>query len=278
MRSSDCLRTAIAGLGVAVALSTGPASAADLLRYARSPEAIVAAEPVESGWYLRADATASDFGKPSDATPPDPSLPPYVGLRLSSEAGYGGGVGYRVNQWLRVDATIDQRMPSRFRTYSSGSHFATGYNIETGDLSALTGFLNAYADLGTWWGLTPYVGGGIGFAENSFHGNYTQTTCTVAGCDGNSGTGTRVAVTRPDHGLSSFAWNLTAGASYQLGQGLSLDAAYRYVDLGGAKSGVDSFGASTRLKDLHANEVRVGLRYQFAGGLLPMISQNPYGN
>ncbi|MCE4223772.1 porin family protein [Methylobacterium sp. C25] len=279
MRFPDCAWILGAGLVLAAPLSVQSAGAADLLRHAPVPEEIVAPQPVGSGWYLRVDATASDFGKPRDATPPSPSLPPYLDLRLSSEAGYGGGVGYRVNEWLRIDATIDQRTPSRFHALSSGSNFAYGYNIEAGDVDVLTGLVNVYADLGTWWGLTPYLGGGIGFADNSFHGNYTQTTCTSAtNCDGNPTIGPRTPVSRPDHGFTSLAWSLTAGVSYQLMAGLSLDAAYRYVDLGGVKSGLDSSGYSTRLKDLTSNEVRVGLRYQFAGGVLPMISQNPYGN
>jgi opacity protein-like surface antigen len=270
-----------AALGLAGPLAAGVASAADLLRYSREPVAVAAPGPVESGWYLRLDATVSQSGGPKDATPADPAdpgLPPLVGLRLGDAAGYGGGVGYRINEWLRVDATIDQRTPARFRTYSSRSNFVTGYNIEAGDLDTLTGLVNVYADLGTWWGLTPYLGAGIGFADNAFRRNYTQTTCILEACDGSPGTGARTAVSRPNHTLPTFAWSLTGGVSYRLMAGLSLDAAYRYVDLGEAKSGVDLYGGSTRLKDLTANEVRIGLRYQFAGGLLPALRQNPYGN
>ena len=60
--------------------------------------------------------------------------------------------------------------------------------------------------------------------------------------------------------------------------GFSLDAAYRYIDLGRAKSGLDAYGGSTRLKDLTANEFRVGLRYRFADTLMPTIPGNGYGH
>jgi opacity protein-like surface antigen len=167
--------------------------------------------PVEigGGWYLRADFTESYYAHPKDGTRPDPNdpgMPPQMNLRLGQEPGYGGGVGYRLNSWLRIDATLDRRAPSEFSTYSSRSNFVTGYNIEAGKIDVLTGLVNVYADLGTWWGLTPYIGGGIGFADKNFRNAYTQTTFTVVACDGNPGTGSRDAVLRPSRALTSLAW------------------------------------------------------------------------
>jgi len=268
----------------AVVLLASPAAAADLLPSAPLP---VAAPPetIGGGWYLRGDFTESFFERPVDATladPADPGLPPLVGLRLSRESGYGGGIGYHVNEWLRLDATVDQRGPARFSAYSSRSNFVTGSNIEAGRLDVLTALVNVYADLGTWWGLTPYLGVGIGVADKRMHGNYSQTTCIEEGCDGLAGTGPRDPAFRPNRSVASLAWALTAGASYRLGAGFSLDAAYRYVDLGRAKSGIDAFGGSSRFKELAANEVRVGLRYDFGGTplgqLLPAPHADPYGN
>jgi opacity protein-like surface antigen len=257
---------------VALALLGGglcsPAMGADLLPPPPPPP--LAPEPIEvgSGWYLRADFTESYYDRPKDATLVDPAAPinPLLNLRLSHEGGYGGGVGYKINEWLRVDATIDQRLRSRFSAYSSGSNFETGYNLEAGQLDVLTGLVTVYADLGTWWGLTPYIGGGVGLAEKTFRRGYTQTTCIVEFCDEGAGTGARDPVKRPDRSVTSLAWALTGGVSYAIGAGFSLDASYRYVNLGRAKTGLDDFGFDTRLKDITANEVRVGLRYMFAGG------------
>ena len=275
--------TAMAVLVGAWTLAGGAARAADLLP---PPPPPVAVAPVGGGWYLRGDVTASAFERPRDATLPDandPGMPPLVGLRLGTEPGFGGGVGYRVNEWLRVDATVDDRAPARFRAYSSRSNFATGYNVEAEKVDVLTGLVNVYADLGTWWGLTPYVGGGIGVADKAVHAAYTQTTCTQDACDGQPGTGPRTAVARPNRSVTSFAWALSAGLSYAITPGLSVDAGYRYVDLGRAKSGTDAYGGTSRLKDLAANEFRIGLRYQFAGGLIPggglrAAPDDPYGN
>ena len=266
----------------------GHAAAADL---ALPPPPVAPPVEVGGGWYLRADFTEAAYGRPHDdtrASANDPGMPPLVGLRLSDAAGGGGGVGYRINPWLRVDATIDQRGPARYHASSSRSNFATGYNVEAAQVSALTGLVNVYADLGTWWGLTPYVGAGIGFSDMGVARGYTQTTCTIEACDGNPGTGPRTAATRPSRAVGSFAWALTGGVSYAIGGGFSVDAAYRYVDFGRAKSGLDAYGAGTRLKDLAANEFRLGLRYELGGsggldglGGLPNlagIDGNAYGN
>lgn len=275
--------TVLGLLGTGLSLA-GAAQAADLLPPAPPPPAAPVA--IGEGWYLRVDATVSDYARPRDATlPPSDGtvLNPLSRMNLDTVPGYGGGIGYRITPWLRLDATIDQRLGSRYRAYSSGSGFTTGYNVEAGELDVLTGLVTVYADLGTWWGLTPYLGAGIGFADKGFGKAYTQTTCTIAFCDGNPGTGLRDRVSRPSRSVTSLAWALTGGVAYDLGHGLSLDTSYRYVDLGRAKTGQDAFGYDSRLKDLASHEVRVGLRYSFAGGPGPMAglsvpswNRNPY--
>lgn len=258
----------------------GLAQAADLLPPPPPPPAVAPVE-IGSGWYLRGDFTQSWFANPKDAVRPDPNdpdMPPLVGLRMSPAGGYGGGVGYRLFPWLRIDATIDQRGPSDFRALSSRKGVDIGYNIEAGKLDVLTGLVNVYADLGTWYGFTPYIGGGIGFADKAMRRNYTQTTCVLDGCDGVPGTGPRDAAPRANRALTTFAWSLTAGLSYDLGAGFALDAAYRYVDLGRAKSGLDAYGYGTRLKNLAANEFRIGLRYNFSNLFTPGPAHDPYGN
>ncbi|MCJ2033627.1 outer membrane protein [Methylobacterium sp. J-068] len=257
----------------------GTARGADLLP-PPPPDAPVA---IGDGWYLRVDATVSDYARPRDASLPPAGSPPLVRLNLDPVPSYGGGVGYRINDWLRVDATVDQRIGSRYSAYSSGSNFRTGYNVEAGELDVLTGLVNVYADLGTWWGLTPYIGAGIGFADKGFGKAYTQTTCLSAFCDGNPGTGLRDRVRRPSHSVTSLAWALTGGVSYAVGNGFSIDTSYRYVDLGRARTGTDAYGFDSRLKDLASHEVRVGLRYSFASGpgpladlSLPRWNRNPY--
>ena len=74
-----------------------------------------------------------------------------------------------------------------------------------------------------------------------------------------------------DHSKWSLAWQLTAGLAYQVTPNLTLEAAYRYIDLGNAASGdlVDlSIGTNTvnnpmEFRHLISHDFKVGLRYSF---------------
>ncbi|WP_298961177.1 outer membrane beta-barrel protein [uncultured Methylobacterium sp.] len=252
-------------------LAAAPGSAADLLPLPPPPP-LPAPEPVDigTGWYLRGDFTASDFLKPKDDTLPGTPGAPLTGFRLSSTEGFGGGIGYRFNSFLRADVTADTRSRSRFRDYSSRTNFTEGYNTEAGKLDVTTALFNVYADLGTWWGLTPYVGAGVGVAWKRFHDNWTGTTCLTAECGSGAPTyalGFQGFDTRANHSSTSLAWAAMAGLSYELGAGLSLDASYRYLEIGKARTGFDVYQQNTRIKDIRANEFRIGLRWAF--GPLP---------
>ena len=270
--------TLLPAASLCIAALASAAGAADLL----PPPPPPAVEQIGGGWYLRGDYTKTFYDRPGDGlrlNPAEVDHAPLLGLRLNDTNGGGGGVGYHVAPWLRVDVTVDQRASSRFSGFSSRKDFASGANMETGRVDVVTGLVNAYADLGTWWGVTPYVGAGIGFADAQVKHALKQTYCAADGCDGADGTGVRVPVTRPGRSVASFAYALTAGASYAVGHGISIDAAYRYVGLGPVKTGADSLGATTRLKDLTANEFRVGLRYDISGlGDVLRVGTNPYGN
>ena len=66
------------------------------------------------------------------------------------------------------------------------------FNGLDGDVSTFYGFVNVYYDVFTWGRLTPYVGGGVGFANH--HINNISLPATVA--EGES---------------TDFAWNLQGG-------------------------------------------------------------------
>ncbi|GJD49499.1 hypothetical protein OPKNFCMD_2230 [Methylobacterium crusticola] len=256
--------SAALGLGL---LGAAPALAADLLPPPPPPPAA----PVEigGGWYLRGDFTASDFRHPKDDTLPGTDGAKLVGFRLSDTDGYGGGVGYRFNSFLRADITVDARTRSRFRDYSSRTLFTEGFNTEAGKLDVLTGLFNVYADLGTWWGFTPYVGAGVGFASKRFHDAWTGTTCFTTTCGDTQpiyAIGPQGYDARSSHTALSLAWAAMAGLSYEIGAGVSIDASYRYLEIGKARTGFDVYTQNTRIKDIAANEFRVGLRWAFGNG------------
>ena len=158
-----------------------------------------------SNWYLRGDLGVSFDEAPtislSSISVPPPGLvaTPYTtpaGTNWSTTNFTGGlGAGYRFNDYLRFDATWD------YRTGAGGTRQMTlicPYAPTTGVHSQTTGlpagnlyntsdicngrtnikqynnaFLaNAYVDLGTYSGFTPYAGGGLGLNMNVLQGGF----------------------------------------------------------------------------------------------------------
>lgn len=165
-------------------------------------------------WYLRGDI-GYVFNGAADAGA--------VGHLPLDDAGvFGLGVGARLSDLVRVDLTADYRSPADFS--------ARGWR---GEASATTLLANLYLDLGTWHGLTPYVGAGLGASHLALSG--------VADAEG-----------------WGLAWALMAGGTVTLAPNWQLDLGYRYLsienaDLGGVLSGISQA----------AHEVRLGVRYLF---------------
>ncbi len=192
---------------VTLSISSGAANAAD------APPPVLQAPPVPwvelgSNWYLRGDFNYRMFDVAGTDGPED-------------AGGLGLGVGYNFSSWLRGDLTLDYQFGSRFSVLDNPS--VAGAKLWTSALMA-----NAYADLGTWFGVTPYVGAGVGPSYNYLGGE----------------------------GRWNFSWALMAGAAYQLSPNLSADFGYRYADLGSAVA------LDGSLVDVTAHEFRVGLRYK----------------
>jgi opacity protein-like surface antigen len=67
---------------------------------------------------------------------------------------------------------------------------------------------------------------------------------------------------------TNFAWALHAGLGYAVTQNLRFEAAYRYLNMGEAATGVvtcapDCPKTVYRVKELESHDVKVGLRYMF---------------
>ncbi len=143
-----------------------------------------------------------------------------------------------------------------------------------GNISSLVGLVNGYVDLGTWFGVTPYVGAGVGLARNTLSGMTDQGIASYT-----SGAG---AVTSGPSGgyfgdgsKTNFAWALMAGLDFNVTQNLKLELGYRYLDLGkfgsGASNCLNGTGAGTGFacavnyvsskNDLASNDFRIGLRW-----------------
>lgn len=148
----------------------------------------------------------------------------------------GAGAGWRFSPNLRGDITFDYR-PDFDQTTS----FGIGPGAKRG-LHNWTLMANGYYDftIDAIQPLVPYVGAGFGIAQNSLHG----ATVTVPG--------TGIA-TLTGHDSNQFAWQLSAGVSYNFTPNAALDVGYRYLDAG--ETGLGG--------KLHSNELTTSLRFGF---------------
>lgn len=117
-----------------------------------------------SNWYLKGflGITSYDLDGISSAT-------------FKEGSGFGGlGLGYQFNSWLRFDVTGEYRNRSTVHGLDRYEGYGfSGTNQYTATLKSWVMLANAYWDIGCWKGITPYVGGGIGYAKN-WVGDYTD--------------------------------------------------------------------------------------------------------
>jgi opacity protein-like surface antigen len=191
-----------------------------------------------SGWYLRGDI-GYRWNKADEVTNlgPPPGIADYD---LDNSWLLGAGIGYKW-EWFRTDVTVDYGTKSKF-TGDSGiqpSDF-------TGKIDSVTGLVNVYGDLGTWFGLTPYLGVGAGFAHLKA-ANFR--VASVGGPDADS------------TGSWNFAWAYMAGVSYKIFGNGHIDLGYRHVDMGDVTTGVDAFDNQLAFKKVSSDEIRIGFRY-----------------
>lgn len=230
--------------------------------------------PIEvgSGWYLRGDVgyvfandPASVYDLRSNGVGVDVH---FQNENLTNMLMVGAGVGYQLNDYLRADATIDYKFSGEYyaNTGASGCSASTTActSTEQVDLAIWSLMANAYVDLGSYYGFTPYIGAGIGAAYVDWDA-YTSTP-VVSGVSYSA----------------ESEWNLSlaamAGASYDITDQFVLDAGYRYQWIDGGNLVTDNVTGLATHDDLHLHEARVGLRYKLGGGEIfrPQPNPQPY--
>jgi opacity protein-like surface antigen len=280
----------------AVIAMTGLAQAADLLPPPPPVEPPVAS-PEFGGWYLRGDVgVAIQSGSLNPSISPNPligapadAFNSFYNTSMSASALVDIGVGYQINNWLRFDVTGEYRGGSEFQTLeqvgipSQAAQFANFYR---GNVSSFIGLVNGYVDVGTWYGVTPFVGGGVGVANNRLTG-VTDTGFAYPG----NGTGSPTGGYLSDSSKTNFAWALMAGLDFNVTQNLKLELGYRYLDYGKLQSGTShcfngtaagggfsaancgGSGYNLSTHDLTSQDVRLGLRWAFTD--TPLYSPEP---
>ena len=174
----------LAGLLAASAFS---ATAADLMAPPQPHYAPVAA-PAEDfgGWYLRGDAGVSNYRNGKFSSPDSPPAQ-FYNQDFGAGSFVGIGIGYQFNSWLRADVTGEYRFSKGFKAFdridfdAGGGLRGTTNEITHGDYTAGVVMLNGYVDLGTWLGITPFVGAGVGFAHHMLSGFSDQGITTIGG-------------------------------------------------------------------------------------------------
>ena len=309
------------------ALASTPAFAADLFGSAPPPMSFPASQSpmaeVGSNWYLRGDVgldldQASTFSMSPISQPTGPGFLPFssgVGSsRPHDDFSADIGVGYRYNNWLRFEGTYEYRTaaagknlnsalcPTGLTPQPAGGPPFNGYVYDVTGVatSVCTGALDlsrrdstalaaAYVDLGNYWGVTPYVGGGVGMNADLISGNVGYTinssgAAYSANLTAPTGVGTapQVWVTptggtinpQPNIAFTNQNWNRTisvthysmafalmTGVGIQLTPSATLDIGYRYLNAGTSNISITpQTGASLKLPNV-SQDFRVGIRY-----------------
>jgi opacity protein-like surface antigen len=232
--------------------AAGPARAADLSSPAPAPMGTEEVVEIGTGWYLRGDVGYIGYTKPKDFGFGLPDSQPLDRVRLDETYSLGGGIGYAFTNYLRADVTVDHRFGAEFSGTRPLITYANGYVRDQADLESTTILFNGYLDFGSFAGVTPYIGAGIGLAGNRL--TNISREAYAAGVLVGSG------FLQP-HTTNNFAWALMAGAAMNLGSGFQLDLGYRYMNLGDARTKIDGPGDGIRTDTLTAHEVRLGARY-----------------
>jgi opacity protein-like surface antigen len=241
--------------------------------------------PVEvgSGWYLRGDIgynfstdADGDFTfrtfDPVSATYSDGQ---FATASLEDTFTYGIGAGYNFTDWLRADVTFDYFTVGFDGTTASALPCSADpafvgtscRSTDSADGYALSFLANGYVDLGTYVGLTPYVGAGLGYTYVNWDTMADNTFCVGATCPG--GNPVFAQTTHDGEDSWRFTYALMAGMAYDLTNNLKVDVGYRYRHIDGddmfafdpASIGNGASGVQGEDPGIDTHEVRVGLRY-----------------
>lgn len=266
MGNSKKVSVSVAAFMASTILASTIALAADLPPIVELPPEV----PPQSygGWYLRGDI---GYAKQSVQGVTYFQGPSQTGAfeqhDIDTSWMIGGGIGYQVNDWFRVDWTANYYATADF-TGSSAQDVACANVVpgagncsysDNGSVQVTTVLANAYVDLGTWQGFTPYVGAGIGGALVHW-GDLTNTEYEIADPTNS---------VSDVHGKRSgwrFAYGLHAGTSYDISAKLKIDAGYSFTHISGGE--MFGFGATSGFSGtqgyhdaMKIHAFKLGLRY-----------------
>jgi opacity protein-like surface antigen len=154
---------------------------------------------------------------------------------------FGGAVGYRFTH-ARLE------LNGSYRKYDVDEVNAQGLSSSgEGDATSAVALVNLFIDPDLGYPVHPFFGGGVGAA-------YVAV---------DTGDDSPLEI---DDEAGAFAWNLSAGLTWDVTPNVALSASYRYLRLAGTDFSADLAGVDVGdvdVDDVNSHEVLVGLRYTF---------------
>jgi opacity protein-like surface antigen len=158
---------------------------------------------------------------------------------LDTGLGVTGGIGHAYGNGFRTEIELGYRT-NDFDEIKGTGFFAGERASLNGDVSAFSLMVNGYYDLATTGRITPFVGGGLGFARVALDNS------DFFGIDDND---------------TVFAYQLAIGGSINLNPQLNLDLQYRFLGTSDPEFRDDEgFKWKT---EYTTHNLMVGLRYSF---------------
>jgi opacity protein-like surface antigen len=162
-----------------------------------------------------------------------------TGFNLGVAAGYDYGPAR-----LEAEVAYRQNDIDKFNGQFEGFGFEGSAD---GDVSATSLMVNAYWDIPTGSPITPYIGGGVGFANVSVNDVELEVF------------GERFDLADDDDNV--FAYQLAAGIAFDINPNLALDLGYRYFATDDPEL-EDEFGDDFET-EYDSHNVSLGLRFIF---------------
>lgn len=179
---------------------------------------------------------------------------------------YGGAIGYRFDEHLRVDFGVEYRdgYSNKFAVDDTTTGGIGYTDTQLTVVRSLSSMFSIYYDIAEINKVTPYVMLGAGVARNTAN---SHSTFTYEDDEPN------ITLSYSNGTHINFAWKVGAGATYSFNKNLNLDLHYQFVDLGKFRTGnIETthsvYGTSTEvapnlLGKLQSHEILCGLIYKF---------------
>ena len=157
------------------------------------------------------------------------------------------------NRW-RAEVEFTDRRTAKYTVDTLGATFSGTNELRVKSWALMA---NAYYDIPVATSFSAYVGGGLGYANNSASGSQTFQNPAFTGAQ-------QFGTTFPTGKTGNLAWSLGFGGSYSINPTVSLDLGYRYTDLGRYATGIDTVNGDEKFRArLASHDLQAGLRFKF---------------